>query len=162
MTTTTSTSKWAESLSVENLFTDRAGIHGSLLALAALPTWLFCLRHHFCMAGHMAHPPYSSLDYGMDFFTITALLSAGTLLVLSSMRLRYAVAGCVAGQLLVATLWDLGPPLLQCLAIVALIGARAWFRRTPRTGRAVRFFTECVWGLVGFGTLLLLGGFVHL
>ena len=147
--------RWRKSLSVENLFTVQAGKDGLILVLLALPGRCYFAAHHFCRDGYMAHPPYPNSDILLELLLTAALLSAGTLLALSSMRGRYAGTGFVAAQFLVLEGVDLGSLVCLYLAVMAIAGARAWFRRTPRHGRAGRFIEECVWGLVGLvGSIL--------
>jgi hypothetical protein len=153
---------WRRSVSLENLFTPKAGRDGLLLLLLALPARFYCTAHHYFHGGHIERPPYPVWEVRLDLLMVALLISAGTLLVLSSMRGRFGAAGFVAGQFL--TVAGIEGVSLVCLylTVMAGVGTCAWLRRTPRRGRAARLFEECVWGLVGLIGSLLLGGLVPL
>jgi hypothetical protein len=57
----------------------RAAVRG-LLALGLFAVGVagvaWCYRHHVCMEGHMAHPPYPAWHYGLDAGWVACLVTA--------------------------------------------------------------------------------------
>jgi len=52
---------------------DKRRIVASISALIAIPFYSYCGAAHFCIGGHMAHPPYQWWDFANEYVWITFL-----------------------------------------------------------------------------------------
>jgi len=52
---------------------DKRRIVASISALIAIPFYSYCGAAHFCIGGHMAHPPYQWWDLANEYVWITFL-----------------------------------------------------------------------------------------
>jgi hypothetical protein len=86
------------------------------------PCLYVCLSHHFCMAGHFRHPPYSLLAYLNDFVWITSFVWAAIAVFSVGIKFRYVTvffginAILVAGTMVSMSFLFLFPAWIFCLA----------------------------------------------
>jgi len=52
---------------------DKRRIVAGISALVAIPMYSYCGAAHFCVGGHMAHPPYPWWDFANEYIWITFL-----------------------------------------------------------------------------------------
>ena len=55
---------------------DKRRVLSSVAALLAMPFFFFCGMAHFCIGGHMAHPPYPWYHFANEFGWLTFLVIA--------------------------------------------------------------------------------------
>jgi hypothetical membrane protein len=55
---------------------DQRRLLASILVLVAMPSYFICSFAHFCMGGHMAHPPYPWYHFASDVFYLILLVTA--------------------------------------------------------------------------------------
>lgn len=95
------------------------------------PGFVVCATEHFCMDGHMAHPPYSIWHRVGDLSWILFFGMGAIAALRSNMRSR----GWLTGLLLTMTLGQFLLGGLPCLEFIALPGALLiavqGFRRDP-------------------------------
>jgi hypothetical protein len=84
---------------------DKRRVLSSVAALLAMPSYFFCGMAHFCIGGHMAHPPYPWYHFANEFgwltFLVIALVFAfranipakKTFIVLSGLMLAFRILG---------------------------------------------------------------------
>lgn len=86
----------------------------------ATPGLLYCAFAHFCMDGHMAHPPYAPADFAGDFAWLVLLGAAAIAASRSRIRRRkwlvVAIVFVLFGQFFVPLLNLLGLPVAFWLA----------------------------------------------
>jgi hypothetical protein len=96
-----------------------------LLIIGAAPCYAICWRH-FCMCGHMAHPPYQLIEHLNDHLWIWGFLTSMLLVLLSDLSWKFAFCGAV-GFLLWAKveglgLFDAAEWVLPALTVASLVG----------------------------------------
>jgi len=64
--------------------------------LVATPLYVVCGFRHVCMAGHMQHPPYSAVDWGMDVAWLVGFLLGAVGCLRSDLCLRRSLSGAFA------------------------------------------------------------------
>jgi hypothetical protein len=78
----------------------------ALVMLACLvvggPCLFFCLRHHFCMAGHFRHPPHSPFAYLNDLVWILAFVWVAIAVFSLNIKFRHVVVFLGINSILVA------------------------------------------------------------
>ena len=107
----------------------------SVLPWVGVPSFLYCGYEHSCMCGHLAHGPYSRLQWASDYLWIVSFAGAAALGVWSDMAERrwFAITllGLLTHHLLLGAGFSvlLDAPLLGWLAWLVIKSARA--RREP-------------------------------
>ncbi len=66
----------------------------ALLALGVPFQW-HCVFAHICMAGHMAHPPYSMWDHAADVFWQGCYVAGGVFVWRSRFKYRLSIFLCL-------------------------------------------------------------------
>ena len=70
---------------------DRRRVAVIVLTIVGIPFYIVCWAIHACMAGHMAHPPYSVLDWTNDAIWVTCFVASCVFVVKSSLRRRWLI-----------------------------------------------------------------------
>ena len=70
----------------KEIIPEKRNFYIHLLSLLSLPSYIWCAIKHVCMCGHMAHPPYSIIDWVNDIFWITFMVAATVFAIKSTIK----------------------------------------------------------------------------
>jgi membrane protein implicated in regulation of membrane protease activity len=120
---------------------DRRRVLASTAALLAMPFFFVCGLCHFCMGGHMQHPPYPWYYVANEFGWLSFLVIASVFAFRSSIPARKTFIALAVLMLTLRFLWEGCLTLLMAVALVVvsiqgLRGNETTTRRSNRTPEA--------------------------
>jgi len=99
---------------------DKRRVLASAAVLLAMPFFVVCGLCHFCIGGHMAHPPYQWHHFANDFGWLTFFVIALVFAFRSNIPARMTF---VVLTVIMFALHILGAPIVALFMAVPVIGA---------------------------------------